>query len=230
MKNAVNRRTFTCGAAACVVAGTTRPAQAFFPLLYQGLSVLVTLWAGYKMVKEMFPSAFAAEQRDALETERNRVFAERKSRTESLYTFENPYRFQDVQPRNPGYECIDRDSPKFRFLFCCSRIDAIALPSGCIVALNEAVGNLRGRYGDEDVVAYTRPVRCENKPYPWRYYGNGRQGYETQMSYYAPAGIVTLQWIVAHRDRAESYARYVVRDLHSGRKLTSGATERYYHD
>jgi hypothetical protein len=201
-------------------------AQAFFPALMTSISRLVTLWNGAKMVKEVYDALFGEKQKD-IEREVTRHYTNNIFIVQNYYQFNNPYKIPGLGGLEPGCQAILSSQQPATISLCCGNLGApVLLQSGFVVALQAAVDELRSGRSDEDVFAYTRPLKYLVRTEPWQ--GPFGVHYKSDVAYSAAWGSVALRWLIVDGTRRIARGEYIVRDDRSNRTIAAGQTASYY--
>ena len=219
----LNRRAFIRAGSAGVLAATIpTPTNAFLAALVEGISILVTLWQGAKMVREIYEQTFG-EEKEHINREISRVY--QQSYITSYYAFHNHYNIDSLSNLNPGCECLHSKYQQNSTSLCCGVPNgAVFLPTGCIIALRTAIEELRGKYQQDNLFAYTRPLRYMRPIEPWRPLDPAGLDCKTDLLYYSPSGSVGLRWHITNVRSRRCRGEYLIRDDYSSRVIASGQT------
>jgi hypothetical protein len=223
-RNVISRRTVLGGAAA--YAGATAlptEAHAFLAALLAGIRTLVVLWSGYKMVEEVY-ERFFAEKKALITDEVTRVYGPQYFIIQNYYQFGNPYRVPHLGSAEPGCEVAHRFQPNGTSLCCGALERPVLLPTGCIIALEAAVNELRNSQKEDNIFAYTRPIRYVRPVEPWQAIDPSGIQLKSDLQYYSTSGSVALRWLITDRNRRTCRGEYKIRDDHSNRIVAEGQT------
>jgi hypothetical protein len=216
----LSRRKILIGSAS-VIGSDIVPAYALAPQVMAGIGIVTGLWNAYKVAEDVWDRLFKPDKKQPIIIERERILVERQYIVvPELFELRNPYKFREFGDSEPGCHCYHRRIPEASALFCGGHGQAVAITAGFSIVLAHAVEKLRARYADDNVAAYTRPVKYYKQLQPWRVYGDGGKGVVTEMSYYSPAGTIVLQWSLPNSQGPKSYAYCNIRDNSSGRVVS----------
>ncbi len=223
----LTRRAVVGGAIACAgSASLPTPAQAFLPALIEAIEVLVTLWNGFKMAQEVYETFFANRQQ-LVENEVGRVYGPRNFTVDNYYRFGNPYSVPHLGDAEPGCEASHRFQPNSNAL-CCAALDrTVFLPTGCVIALHSAVDDMRVSLREDNLFAYTRPIRYIRPVQPWQSFDESANRFYTDVQYYSASGSVALRWLITDRGARACVGEYKVRDDYSNRVIAEGQSDQF---
>jgi hypothetical protein len=227
-RQTISRRTFVAGSAAAIGASAfPYPASAFWAAVLEGIDALVTLWSGYKMVKEIYDEFFAGRQQ-AITNEASRVYGSTNFIVNNYYRFDNPYNVRALSAAEPGCDLYPPSIPDAAALCCGTQNEPVFLSTGCIVALRSAAQDLQSSWGVSDVFAYTRPIRYVTAVEPWQAIDPYGVQLKSDVEYYSPSGSVALRWLITNRQARTCKGEYLIRDDNSLRVVADGSTPEFY--
>lgn len=201
-------------------------AYAFWPALLAGINTLVTLWNGYKMGEEVY-ARFFAEKATLVSNEVSRVYGPQNFTVDNYYKFGNPYRVSQLSSVMPGCEVSHRLQQTDTALCCGTSERPVFLPTGCIIALGSAVDELRNSLREDNIFAYTRPIRYVRPVEPWQEIDSSGMQLKSDLQYYSASGSVALRWLITDRNRRTCRGEYKIRDDYSNRVVAEGSTAQF---
>lgn len=226
-QDVINRRNLLVGVTACALAPTfPPPARAFWPALVTGINTLVALWNGFKMAEEVYKRIFEEKQQQVTR-EIERIYIREYVVVPQYYQFRNPYDVPGLAEEEPGCECFDNRRPDLTALCCGSEEDAIYLPTGCIIALDAAIEKMRESLEEDNVFAYTRPIRYAKPVEPWQEIDDAGSMLKTDLQYYSASGSVSLRWLITNREQRLCRGEYKIRDDDSQRIIIDDQTDEF---
>jgi hypothetical protein len=213
------------------IAGATlfpSPAAAFWPAVVEGIEVLVSLWSGYKMIKEMYEEFFVGKS-GTVTNEIGRIYGPSNFVINNYYRFNNQYGVRGLNDAEPGCDLYPPSAPNAAALCCGTQHVPVFLSTGCIVALHSATRDLRGTWGEGDVFAYTRPIRYVTPVEPWHQVDSYGIQLKSDVQYYSASGSVALRWLITDRNARVCRGEYLIRDDNSRRIVAQGSTSAFYY-
>jgi hypothetical protein len=223
----MTRRVLLRGAAAtggaAVLPGS---AEAFWPALLTGIQALVVLWNGFKMAEEVY-QRFFSERKEPITREVYRFYGSTNFTIQNYYQFGNPYAAPGLGRAEPGCVASYLSQRNSTSLCCGAESGPVLLPTGCIIALNSAANELRGTYRDDNVFAYTRPLRYVAPVEPWQPIDSYGTQLKSDMKFYSPSGSVALRWLIIDRSARICRGEYLIRDDTSRRIVAEGQTAEF---
>jgi hypothetical protein len=185
------RQLIAAGLASSAVVIYPTPSQAILPAVLSALRVITTLWQAYRVGEEIYQRLFG-QRSQVVASEVTRLIGQGGAVHNEFYRLENASNSPGLNQIDPGCQYYHQSWPQYPGLCCGSQVEAIAIPSGHMVALAFAIDQLsRDGYGGQDLFAYTRPIRYYQPPEPMNDWGGG---YKSDLSYYTANGAVALQW------------------------------------
>ena len=224
----LNRRALVNGAIAFVgSASLPTAAEAFLPAFIEALEAVVAIWEGIKMVKEVYDTFFG-ERQQPVNQEVSRFLGPRNFTIDDYYRFGNSYRAEQFEDQEPGCAASSVTQRNSGALCCAAQERTILVPAGCVVALHSAVSDMRGSISDNNIFAYTRPVRYVTPVLPWQSFDASGGRVYSDVKYYSVSGSVALRWLITDRSSRTCVGQYRIRDDYSNRIVAEGQTNHFY--